>query len=89
MDYRKDQTQIKRVYEYLLMHQATASMLEEKLNIKQKCITRYKRTLEQAGYLFVVCKKKCKVTGFLAWYLSTNVDDNPNKNQLKFDFGDE
>ena len=82
----KDKSQIQRMYEYLLTNIATASMLEQTLNIKQKCITRHKRELENNGYLYEVCHQKCKETGFKAWYLSTDPYLNPMKNQLKFSF---
>jgi len=82
----KEKPQIQRMYEYLLTNIATASMLEEALNIKQKCITRYKRELENNGYLYEIYHQKCKETGFKAWYLSTDPYLNPMKNQLKFSF---
>ena len=82
----KEKPQIQRMYEYLLTNIATASMLEEALNIKQKCITRYKRELENNGYLYEIYHQKCKETGFKAWYLSTDPYLSPMKNQLKFSF---
>jgi DNA-binding IclR family transcriptional regulator len=66
--------QLKTVFEYLQNRTATASMIAEATGIPQKNICRYKRELEQAGKLSQVMKYTCKVTGFRAWYLSTNVE---------------
>jgi len=66
--------QLKTVFEYLQNRIATASMIAEATGIPQKNICRYKRELEQAGKLQQVMKYTCKVTGFRAWYVSTNSD---------------
>ena len=65
-------SQERTIFHYLQKHTATASMVAEATGIKQKNITRYKRDLEQRGLLYEVEKKLCKVTGFKAWYLTTN-----------------
>lgn len=65
-------TQEKTIFHYLQNHIATASMVSKVTGIPQKNITRYKRDLEQRGLLFEVERKLCKLTGFKAWYLTTN-----------------
>ncbi|MBE0390197.1 hypothetical protein [Flavobacterium sp. PL002] len=67
-------TQLKTIFHYLQTNISTASMVSEATGIPQKNITRYKRDLEQQGLLFEVEKKLCKLTGFKAWYISTNKD---------------
>lgn len=64
--------QLQTIFQYLLEHIATASMVADATGIPQKNITRYKRDLEKAGLLWEIEKKHCKYTGFKAWYLSTN-----------------
>lgn len=68
------QTQEKTIFHYLQNHIATASMVADATGIPQKNITRYKRDLEKQGLLFEVEKKLCKLTGFRAWYITTNKD---------------
>lgn len=70
-------SQERTIFYYLQKHTATASMVSKSTGIPQKNITRYKRDLEQRGLLYEVEKKLCKVTGFKAWYLSTNQLSNP------------
>lgn len=65
-------TQLMIVYEYLRENVATASMIADATGIPQKCICRYKRYLEKQGMLWEVEKRYCKLTGFHAWYLTTN-----------------
>ncbi len=65
-------TQEKTIFHFLQHHTATASMVSKETGIPQKNICRYKRDLEQRNLLFEVEKKLCKVTGFRAYYLSTN-----------------
>jgi len=65
-------TQLQTIFEYLQSHIATASMVTAETGVPQKCITRYKRDLEQAGLLWETEKKPCKATGFKAWFLTTN-----------------
>ena len=81
--YNKRTTQLKTIFNYLKEHTATASMVTEATGIPQKCITRYKRDLEQAGRLYEVKKAPCKYTGFPAWYLTTNTDLFPEDTQIK------
>ncbi|MCT3777163.1 hypothetical protein HZQ64_09090 [Elizabethkingia anophelis] len=76
------ESQFKTIFHYLQHHIATASMIAEATGIPQKNICRYKRDLEKAGRLWEIEKRKCKVTGFEAWYLTTNPDYSPKSNQL-------
>jgi HEPN domain-containing protein len=64
--------QFKAFNRYLKTHIATASMVADATGIPHKNITRYKRKLEKAGQLIEVERRLCQVTGFGAWYLSTN-----------------
>lgn len=77
------QTQLETIFHYLQKHIATASMVEAATGIPQKNICRYKRDLEKAGQLWEIEKKKCKKTGFKAWYLTSNPNYAPLNNQLK------
>ena len=70
--YNQHHSQLKTIFHYLKENIATASMISKKTGIPQKCITRYKRDLEKKNLLFELYKKECKVTGFKAWYLTTN-----------------
>lgn len=70
------QSQLKTIFHYLQNHIATASMITKATGVPQKNITRYKRDLQEAGKLWEIEKKKCKATGFKAWYLSTNPDNS-------------
>lgn len=54
-------------------HTSTASMISKATGIPQKNITRYKADLEKKGLLKEVAKRKCRLTGFPAWYLTTNI----------------
>jgi DNA-binding MarR family transcriptional regulator len=65
--------QKKIVFDYLKRNTATASMVSEATGITQKNVTRYKRILEKEGFLMVLFKSKCKLTGFIASYLTSNV----------------
>lgn len=65
--------QEKRYFEYLKTHTATNSIVSKTLNIPQKNLTRYKRYFEKKGLLKEVAKRKCRLTGFPAWYLTTNI----------------
>ena len=76
-------TQLKTIFQYLQKHIATASMVSASTGIPQKNITRYKRDLELVGKLWEIEKKLCKHTGFKAWYLTTNPNLAPNKDQLE------
>lgn len=61
------------IFLYLNDHVATAAMISKATGIPHKNICRYKRDLEKAGVLIEVHKKLCRVTGFMAWYLTTNI----------------
>jgi predicted DNA-binding transcriptional regulator YafY len=76
------ESQLKTIFQYLQHHIATASMIAEATGVPQKNICRYKRDLEKAGRLWEIEKGKCKITGFEAWYLTTNPDYSPKSNQL-------
>ena len=76
------ENQLKTIFHYLQNHIATASMITDATGVPQKNICRYKRDLEKAGKLYEVEKKKCKATGFKAWYITTNPDYSPKSNQL-------
>ena len=65
-------TQEKTIFKYLFENTATASMVSEATSIPQKNICREKRKLEIDGKLKEVRKGICKITGFEAFYLSTN-----------------
>jgi len=71
------------IFQYLKYHTATASMVSDATGVPQKSITRYKRDLEKQNLIYEVVKKHCKLTGFRAWYLTTNPDLFPKANQLK------
>ena len=77
------QNQLKTIFEFLKQNTATASMVTEFTGVPQKSICRYKRDLEKQGLLCEVVKKHCKITGFRAWYLTTNAELFPKSNQLK------
>ena len=66
-------TQLKTIFHFLQENTATASMISKATGIPQKNITRYKADLEKKGLLKEVAKRKCRLTGFPAWYLSTNI----------------
>lgn len=73
----KDNTheaQEKIVFEYLLCHVASASMVTLATGVPQKCVTRYKRNYEQAGRLQQIKRDRCQITGRTVWYISTNKD---------------
>ena len=69
----------KRYFEYLKTNVATNSMVTEATGIKQKNLTRYKRTFQK----FDLYKGICKKTKQRATYLTTNPDLIPKSNQLK------
>jgi len=70
--FRYFESELQLLFQYLQNHIATASMITEATGIPQKNICRYKRQLEKAGKLWEVEKKKCRETGFEAWYITTN-----------------
>ena len=71
--------QIQTIFQYLQEHVATASMVSAETGVPQKCITRYKRDLENAGMLWEIERKDCQHTGFKAWYITTDPDKAPKK----------
>ena len=73
MNSKTKKTQLQTIFHYLQEYTATASMVSKACNIPQKNITRYKADLEKKGLLKEVEKRKCRLTGFPAWYLSTNI----------------
>ncbi|AUC80239.1 hypothetical protein CW736_13020 [Nonlabens sp. MB-3u-79] len=75
--------QLKIIFRYLQDNIATASMIADATGIPHKNICRYKRDLEKAGRLWEMVEKQCKITGFLAWYLTTNPNNAPLNNQLE------
>ena len=81
--FKQIQRQKKTIFEYLKQYTATASMVSEATGVPQKSICRYKRDLEKQGLLYEVEKKLCSLTGFRAWYLTTNTELFPKSNQLK------
>lgn len=70
-------TQLQTIFKFLQNHVATASMVSAATGIPQKCITRYKRDLEKAGRLWEVTRTHCKLTGFRAWYITTDPEKAP------------
>lgn len=61
------------IFYYLKNTIATASMITRATGVNQKNICRYKSDLEKRNLLFEVYKRPCKITGRLAWYLTTNI----------------
>lgn len=80
---KKGTTDLQTIFYYLQKHTATASMVSDATGLHQKSITRYKRDLEKVGRLYELEKKLCEITGFRAWYLTTNSNLFPKSNQLK------
>ncbi|HZL11680.1 MAG TPA: hypothetical protein VFC65_16980 [Prolixibacteraceae bacterium] len=64
------QSQLQTIFFYLLNHVATASMVADATGVPQKCITRYKRDLENSEMLWEIEKKDCQKARFKDWYLS-------------------
>ena len=75
-------TQLQTIIEYLQNHVATASMVADATGVAQKNLCRYKRDLEQAGQLAEVRKGACQLTGFKAWYITTDKTKFPKPIQL-------
>lgn len=73
MNSKTNKKQITTIFHYLQDHTATASMVSKETGIPQKNICRYKKDLEKKGLLKEVAKRKCRLTGFPAWYLTTNI----------------
>lgn len=76
-------------YDYLKTRVETASMVARETGIPQKNICRYKRKYQKQGKLAEVRKGICKVTGFKAWYLTTNTELFPDKRQIEMFGGTE
>lgn len=72
--------QKQNIFLYLKENVATASMISYATGIPQKNICRYKRDLEQAGLLWEIKKDKCELTGFKAYYLTTDQTKAPQTN---------
>lgn len=75
--------QIQTIFQYLFENIATASMVADATGIYQKNICRYKRDLEQTGYLWEIEKTICQKTGFKAWYLTTNPAKAPKQTNVQ------
>ena len=73
MNSKTKKTQLQTILYYLQDNTATASMVSKACNIPQKNIKKYKKDLEKKGLLKEVAKRKCRLTGFPAWYLTTNI----------------
>lgn len=67
-------TQSKTIFNFLLEHTATNTMVSKATGIPQKNICRIKRDLEKKGLLQEVQQRLCKITGHKAFYLTTNKD---------------
>lgn len=74
--------QLQTIFQYLSENVATATMVSEATNVPQKNICRYKSDLQKRGLLKEIEKKKCVITGFKAWYITTNTDLFPSTQQL-------
>lgn len=71
-------TQLQTIFHYLQEHIATASMISFETGIPRRSICRYKRDLEKVGLLLEIEKEVCAVTGYKAWYLTTDLRPTPN-----------
>lgn len=81
--YSKDnshQTQLQTIFRFLQNHVATASMVSAATFVSHKCLTRYKRDLEQKNMLWEVEKNPCEKTGYKAWWLTCDPEKAPKKN---------
>ncbi len=67
-------TQLQTIFSYLQDHIATGSMISNETGVPRRSICRYKRELELADLLWEVTKTKCEITGYKAWYLTTNIE---------------
>jgi hypothetical protein len=47
-------------------------MVSDATGIPKRSICKYKRNLEKSGLLWEIEKTYCKITGFKAWYLTTD-----------------
>ena len=79
----KRTTQLKTIFQYLQNNVATASMVAASTGVPHKNFCRFKRDLEKVGRLWELKKDYCTITGFKAWYLTTNIKLKPSSyNQL-------
>ncbi len=76
----RSSNQLQTIFQYLQEHTATASMVANATGVPQKNICRYKRDLEKVEKIWEIEKKMCLLTGFKAWYLTTNPEKAPNSN---------
>jgi hypothetical protein len=76
------QSQMLRFRNYLMRQSASCTMVSNALRIPQKNCTRYKRILEKSHQLWQFKKLRCNNTGRIVWYITTNPDLKPCKNQL-------
>jgi hypothetical protein len=74
-------TQMAVFYDYLKTRVETASMVSRETGIPQKNICRYKRRYQEQGKLAEIRKGICKVTGYKAWYITTNAELFPATRQ--------
>ena len=74
---------------YLRKKTATCTMVCTALNIYRPNGTRFKRWAEEAGILFQVRKAPCNITGYPAFYLSTNPQLKPKRKQTSLFDGTE
>jgi len=70
-------SQLQTIFHYLQEHIATGSMVSYQTGIPRRSICRYKRELEKAGLLWETDKTRCEITGFKAWYLTTDPGKAP------------
>jgi hypothetical protein len=70
-------TQLQTIFSYLQDHIATGSMISNETGVPRRSICRYKRELEKAGLLWETDKTRCEITGFKAWYLTTDPSQVP------------
>jgi hypothetical protein len=70
-------TQLQTIFHFLQDNIATASMISSETGIPRRSICRYKRELELADLLWEITKTRCEITGFKAWYLTTDPDQVP------------
>lgn len=79
----KFRNELKIFAAYLKGNVVTCSMASEALHIPQKNLCRYKRTLQKADLLWVTKKAHCKITGFIAQWLTTDARRKPRNPQIQ------
>lgn len=80
-EYKYKPSQKETIFFYLQDNVATTRMVALATGISPRSICRYKRDLELEGLLVEVRKDYCKVTNKLVWYLTTDVEKFPVKDQ--------